>query len=323
MPQLLRMGGRLYPASLCPSCECKGQLDKRHSSAAAIGMGYCLMRVTSVKTDDGPRLAIVKANGTAVVDAPGAPNSVNDLVRGGDEARRQAERAVEDTHLMARPELAGLCIPWPNKIICIGLNYRRHAAEARMKVTETPMMFSKFHNTLAAAGEAVRLPLNAEKYDYEAELGVVIGRRAFRVSEATALDYVWGYCNANDLSARDLQMRTSQVMLGKTLDGFLPVGPALVSADEAGDPQNLTIRAWLNGEIRQDSNTSDMIFSVSELVSYLSNYIALEVGDFIATGTPEGVILGREPQIWMKPGDIVEVEVQGLGRLATHLVTGE
>jgi 2-keto-4-pentenoate hydratase/2-oxohepta-3-ene-1,7-dioic acid hydratase in catechol pathway len=139
------------------------------------------------------------------------------------------------------------------------------------------------------------------------------------VSEEDALDYVWGYCNCNDLSARELQARTTQFTLGKALDGFLPVGPMLVSSDEVGDPQNLRIQTWLNGELRQDSNTADMVFSVAEVISYISRYIPLEPGDFIATGTPEGVILGRDPKVWMRPGDIVEVEIQGLGRLTTPL----
>jgi 2-keto-4-pentenoate hydratase/2-oxohepta-3-ene-1,7-dioic acid hydratase in catechol pathway len=151
----------------------------------------------------------------------------------------------------------------------------------------------------------------------------VMGRTGMHLPEAQALDYVWGYCNVNDLSARDLQFRTSQNLLGKTLNGFMPVGPELVSADEIGDPQNLRVRTWLNGELRQDSNTSDMIFSVRELVSYVSQYIPLEPGDIIATGTPEGVINGRDPQIWMKAGDVVEVEVDGLGRLITPLVAGD
>jgi 2-keto-4-pentenoate hydratase/2-oxohepta-3-ene-1,7-dioic acid hydratase in catechol pathway len=286
-------------------------------------MDCCLMQVANVKSDDGPKLAVITAAGAAIVDAEGAPRSVDELVRGGDDARQRAMRASAEANPIAVPELAGLCIPWPSKIICIGLNYHRHAVEVKMQPTETPFIFSKFDNALAAAGQAVRLPLGGQKYDYEGELGVVIGRRAVRVPESAALEYVWGYCNANDLSDRDLQVRTSQVMLGKTLDGFLPVGPGLVSADEVGDPQNLRIRTWLNSEIRQDSSTSDMIFSVAELVSYLSNYIPLEVGDFIATGTPEGVILGRESPVWMKPGDIVEVEVQGLGRLVTPLAIGQ
>jgi 2-keto-4-pentenoate hydratase/2-oxohepta-3-ene-1,7-dioic acid hydratase in catechol pathway len=214
-------------------------------------------------------------------------------------------------------------VPWPTKIIGIGLNYGKHAAEAGRNVYDSPSLFSMFHNVLVPSGEPVRLPSNAEQYDYEGELGVIIGRRAARVSEADALGHVWGYCNCNDLSARDLQRRSTQVLLGKSLDGFLPVGPVLVSADEVGDPQSLTIQTWLNGELRQSASTSEMVFGVAELVTYISQYITLEVGDFIATGTPAGPIIGRDPKVWMKPGDTVEVEIERLGRLVTPLVKGD
>jgi 2-keto-4-pentenoate hydratase/2-oxohepta-3-ene-1,7-dioic acid hydratase in catechol pathway len=214
----------------------------------------------------------------------------------------------------------GPCVPSPGKIICVGLNYRRHAEETGAPVPTTPILFSKFGNALAASGDDVPLPDVAQEYDYEAELGVVIGRRAHRVSEAEALDHVWGYFNCNDVSARDLQMRTTQWLLGKTLDRFLPAGPYAVSADEVGDPQALPVRSTLNGELRQDSNTSDMVFGVAELVSYISRHLALEPGDLIATGTPEGVILGRGDGRWMVPGDEIVVEVGNLGRLCNRLV---
>jgi 2-keto-4-pentenoate hydratase/2-oxohepta-3-ene-1,7-dioic acid hydratase in catechol pathway len=209
----------------------------------------------------------------------------------------------------------GPCVPNPGKIICIGLNYRRHAAESGMQPPKTPVLFSKFNNTIAAPGEEVPLPSGAVEYDYEAELVVVIGRRGKNIPEAQALDYVFGYCNGNDISARDLQMLTGQWLLGKTLDKFLPIGPYLVTADEIADPQNLGIRCWLNGELRQNSNTGDMIFSVQEIISYISRYMTLEPGDIISTGTPEGVILGMEEKNWMKPGDEVTVELDGLGKL--------
>jgi 2-keto-4-pentenoate hydratase/2-oxohepta-3-ene-1,7-dioic acid hydratase in catechol pathway len=160
----------------------------------------------------------------------------------------------------------------------------------------------------------------ARQYDYEVELGVVIGRRAAYVERDQALEYVLGYCTANDLSARDLQMRTSQWLLGKTLDGFCPVGPYIVTRDDVPDPQQLELKTWVNGELRQNSSTADMIFSVAEIVSYASQYMTLEPGDLIITGTPEGVILGMpEPRTWLKSGDEVTVEVQGLGRLVTPL----
>lgn len=213
----------------------------------------------------------------------------------------------------------GPCVANPSKIICVGLNYRQHAIESNMTVPETPVLFSKFNNSLAAPEETIPLPGNAVEYDYEAELGVVIGRRARYVSESEAMDYVLGYCTVNDLSARDLQFRTNQWLLGKTLDKFLPVGPYLVTADEVGDPQSLRIRCWLNGELRQDSTTGDMIFRVSYLISYLSQYMTLEPGDLISTGTPQGVIHGMKEKVWMKPGDETVVEVEKLGRLRNRM----
>lgn len=222
---------------------------------------------------------------------------------------------VNEADLELRP-----CVPYPGKIVCVGLNYLRHAREAGKEPPKTPVLFSKFPNTLAGADEPVTLPANAEKYDYEAELVAVIGKRAKNVAEDQALSHVLGYCNGNDLSARELQALTGQWLLGKTLDGFLPLGPYLVTADEVDDPQDLSIRCWLNGELRQDSRTSDMIFSVAEIVAYVSRYMTLEPGDVISTGTPEGVILGMEDRVWIKPGDEVVVEVGNLGRLTTPLI---
>jgi 2-keto-4-pentenoate hydratase/2-oxohepta-3-ene-1,7-dioic acid hydratase in catechol pathway len=189
-----------------------------------------------------------------------------------------------------------------------------------MAVPETPVLFSKFLNTIAAYGDSVSLPPVATQYDYEVELGVVIGKPARNVSEDDALDYVLGYVTSNDISVRDLQSRTSQWLLGKTLDNFLPVGPYLVTADEAGDPQLLDIKTWVNGDIRQNSNTGDMIFTVAQIVSYISRYFTLEPGDLIVTGTPEGVAMGREDKPWLKPGDEVVVEVGKLGALKNVMV---
>lgn len=278
------------------------------------------MKVGSIHTDSGIRLAVERDGSWTISEDPESPKSVDELVRGGDAAQTRLEAIISGAGIAAPGSVLGLCVPRPDKIICIGFNYRRHAREAGIPIPTSPVLFCKFINSVAASGDAVPLPSTAEQYDYEAELGVVIGRRAVDVSEQAALDYVWGYCNCNDLSARDLQSRTSQFTLGKILDGFLPVGPVLVSRDEVADPQNLAIRGWLNGELRQNSNTSDMIFSVAELVSYISRYVPLEPGDLIVTGTPEGVILGRDPKVWMKPGDIAEVEVEGLGRLTTPFV---
>ncbi len=216
----------------------------------------------------------------------------------------------------------GPCVPNPGKILCVGLNYRQHAAESGMALPETPVLFSKFNNALAAPGETVPIPADAAQCDYEAELVVVLGKRARDVAEAEALESVLGYCNGNDLSARDLQFRTGQWLLGKTPDKFLPLGPYLLTANEAGDPQDMPVRCWLNGDLRQDSSTADMIFSVAEVISYASRYMTLEAGDIILTGTPQGVILGREPKVWLQPGDEVTVEVGPLGRLTNVMGRG-
>lgn len=236
-----------------------------------------------------------------------------------DRALREEGRSV---WLLDEEKLTlGPCLPQPGKIICIGLNYRNHARESKMPIPPVPVLFAKFQNAVAASGEPIPLPRAAKKYDYEAELAVVIGRRARYVSEAEALDTVLGYCNANDVSERELQGMTSQWLLGKSLDKFLPLGPYLLTADEAGDPQTWPVRCWLNGELRQDSNTADMIFSVAQLISFISQYMTLNPGDLISTGTPEGVILGRpQPRVWMKAGDTMTVEVGPLGRLTNALV---
>ena len=268
-----------------------------------------------IKTDDG----IVDTT-----NAPeGIPKTLDEVLRDGDAALAALESfATGAGELLdeAGLELAP-CVPDPGKIICVGLNYRRHALEAGMDVPKTPILFSKYSNSLAAHCDTVTLPKVTKQVDYEAELVVVIGKRAKNVSEADALDHVFGYCNGNDLSARDLQMLTGQWLLGKSLDSFMPLGPYLVTADEVGNPNTLKIRAWLNGELRQDSNTCDMVFSVEEIVSYVSRYLTLEPGDIISTGTPEGVIFGDDPPVWLKDGDEVAVEVERLGYLTNVMQT--
>lgn len=232
----------------------------------------------------------------------------------------ELERASPSDFLEETSLSIGPCVPNPGKILCVGLNYARHAKESGMAEPTTPVLFSKFNNAIAAPNEDVLLPNNATEYDYEAELVVVIGKRAKNISEEDALEHVLGYCNGNDISARDLQMLTGQWLLGKTLDKFMPIGPYLVTSDEAGDPQDMRVRCWLNGDLRQDSTTSDMIFSVAEVVSYASHYMTLNPGDIITTGTPEGVIVGMDPKVWMKPGDEAVVEIGSLGRLTNRMV---
>ena len=206
-------------------------------------------------------------------------------------------------------------VPRPGKVIGIGLNYRDHAAESGAEIPEAPILFQKFANSVIGPGEPIVIPPETEQPDYEAELGVVIGRTAHRVSEAEALSYVAGYTCMNDVSARDLQFQSSQWMLGKAIDTFLPCGPWLVTADEIPDPQALAVRLTLNGEELQSSSTAQMVFGVAELVAFITRTTTLDPGDLIATGTPPGVGFARTPPVWLKDGDVVSVEVEGIGTL--------
>jgi 2-keto-4-pentenoate hydratase/2-oxohepta-3-ene-1,7-dioic acid hydratase in catechol pathway len=210
-------------------------------------------------------------------------------------------------------------IATPQKIVCVGLNYRDHAEEQGVDLPERPLLFAKWPNTLIASGDAITVPAVTEKVDYEAELGVVIGRKASRVSVDEALDFVDGYVIANDVSARDLQFADGQWVRGKSLDTFLPVSE-LVPAAEVPDPQSLAIRAILNGQVMQDSHTSNMIFGVADVISFVSQAITLEPGDLIITGTPAGVGAFRDPPVWMKPGDEIAIEIDGLGRITNPVV---
>ena len=211
-------------------------------------------------------------------------------------------------------------IATPQKIVCVGLNYRDHAEEQGVDLPERPLLFAKWPNTLIGNGEPIRIPPVTQQVDYEAELGVVIGERASRVSADEALAHVRGYVVANDVSARDLQFSDGQWVRGKSLDTFCPVGPELVPAADVPDPQALGIRAMLNGETMQDSNTSNMIFGVAEIVSFVSQAITLEPGDLIITGTPAGVGAFRKPPVWMQPGDEITIEIDGVGSI-TNPVT--
>jgi 2-keto-4-pentenoate hydratase/2-oxohepta-3-ene-1,7-dioic acid hydratase in catechol pathway len=254
----------------------------------------------------------------------GIPVTMDAVIRGGAEAKKSLQDLMEQSaanwFLDEQDLQPGPCVGAPEKLICIGLNYKRHARETGMAVPEVPVLFSKFNNTLAATGDPIPLPENALQYDYEVELGVVLGKEARYVSVGDALKYVFGYFTVNDMSVRDLQFRTSQWLIGKTPDKFFPTAPYLVTADEVGDPQNLGLSCWVNGELRQNSNTADMIFSVAECISYISQYMTLKPGDVISTGTPEGVVMGMTEKNWLKPGDEVVVEVEGLGKCTNRMV---
>jgi 2-keto-4-pentenoate hydratase/2-oxohepta-3-ene-1,7-dioic acid hydratase in catechol pathway len=209
----------------------------------------------------------------------------------------------------------------PGKIICIGLNYRDHAAETQMQLPAEPVFFSKFNTAIIGPGQAISIPSVTRQVDYEAELAIIIGKRGKAVPVEQAGDLIAGYTVFNDVSARDLQFRDGgQWIKGKSLDTFAPIGPYLVTTDEVPDPDNLTIRLWVNGQLLQDSNTGQMIFSLPMLVSYLSQLVTLEPGDLIATGTPPGVGYTRKPPVFLKDGDQVTIAIEGVGRLSNPVI---
>ncbi|WP_284641251.1 fumarylacetoacetate hydrolase family protein [Paenibacillus silviterrae] len=283
-----------------------------------------------VKTDRGV-VHITKALETVAAEGTIATN-VHQVIEGGAAATAALQAFVDkalaaggsEAYLLNEEELTlGPAVTHPNKIICVGLNYRKHAEETNAPIPQYPILFNKFNNTLTGHGADVPLPVRVtDKVDYEAELVIVIGKTAKYVSKEDALSHVFGYCNVNDLSARDLQLRTQQWLLGKSCDGFSPLGPYLVTADEVGNPNDLSIRCIVNGEVRQSSNTSDMIFHCDEIVSYISQHMTLLPGDIILTGTPEGVVLGYPPekQVYLKDGDVVTIEIEKLGSLTNRMV---
>jgi len=270
------------------------------------------MRLVTYRSERGDRAGVLRNDrlvdaGASVRELLADPHRLASLAEADGE-----ERALSEVEL--RPP-----VPDPEKIVCIGLNYRSHAAEAGMDPPESPTFFAKFRNALAPPGAAVPLPSASDKVDFEAEVALVIGRRAREVEPDAALDHVAGYALLNDLSARDLQFATPQWMPGKVFDGSAPFGPALVTPDEAGPHDGIEIALDLNGERMQQASTSDLIFSVPELVARLSRLMTLEPGDVISTGTPSGVGSTRDPRVWLRPGDRIEISSPTLGRLATRI----
>ena len=284
------------------------------------GDGYAL----GVKTDKGV-LDVARAAKALKMHAPA---STDDAIQNGDQGLGELvaaalARGPRSLFLNESAIEYGPVVTNPEKIVCVGLNYARHARETNNPIPKLPILFNKFNNTLNAHKGTVRVSaLAAERFDYEAELVIVMGRRAVNVSEAEALSYAFGYATGNDFTARDLQSRSSQWMIGKTNDGFAPVGPYIVCADVVGDPNALKIECLVNGETRQSSNTNDMVFNCAQIIAYASKLFTLEAGDLIFTGTPEGVISGypKEKQVWLKPGDKLVTRIEKLGNLEFALV---
>jgi 2-keto-4-pentenoate hydratase/2-oxohepta-3-ene-1,7-dioic acid hydratase in catechol pathway len=281
------------------------------------------MRLLTVATDRGPR-ACAEVEGRLVdlnAADPGLPSTVRGLIAGGASGIARALAALGSAPDSATIDAASARIlapvPDARKIVCLGLNYRDHAIETGAKIPEEPILFSKYPSALIGPDEAIELPKVSNEVDFEAELVVVVGLSGRDIPEDRAMEHVAGYAVGHDVSARDWQLRKpgGQWMSGKTFDTFAPVGPYLVTADEVPDPHALRIRLRLNGDLMQDSSTAQLIFRVPETIAYLSQIMTLEPGDLIFTGTPPGVGMARKPPVWLKPGDVVEVEIDGLGTL--------
>jgi 2-keto-4-pentenoate hydratase/2-oxohepta-3-ene-1,7-dioic acid hydratase in catechol pathway len=282
------------------------------------------MRLVSYLSSEGPRTAAMR--GQRYVDLPraGLPASMRALLALGQEGLHRAARVVAEGPDVDPATIKKLLapVPDPQKVICVGLNYADHAREGGATPPDEPVLFSKFSTALIGHGEAIVLPRVSQEVDFEAELVVVIGRGGRHIPRERVFEHVAGYCPGHDVSARDWQLRKPghQWLLGKTFDTFAPCGPALVTRDEVPDPGKLPIRFRLNGETMQDSNTDQLIFPIEVLVAYVSQVCMLEPGDLIYTGTPSGVGFARKPPIFLKPGDVAEVEIEGLGVLRNPVV---
>ncbi len=295
------------------------------------------LTLLSISQPDGAETLGIKT-GSSVIDVRAAsrllgipaPLTMEELLRDGNataltqiaaSVRAEIQPALLDEARITH----GRLFTNPGKIICVGINYRRHAEEIGVPTPRVPPLFSKLKNALAAHNCTIALPPKeiACKFDYETELLIVMGKAARNVAEADALNYVAGYCTANDFSARDLQLElpAGQWLIGKSLDGFAPIGPYFVSADLVGNPNNLKIETHVNGELRQSWNTNDFICNTQQMIAYISKYLALEPGDIIFTGTPHGVILGypKDKQVWLKAGDEIVSTIEKLGELKFRL----
>lgn len=275
------------------------------------------MKLANIIVGGQTHLALVTERG--VVDA-GSGLTMEQVIAGQAMDKLRAMAADKSLPVVESPVYANV-LSQVGKLVCVGLNYKAHADGVKMQLPEYPILFSKFANALTPCGADVTLPPWEHSYDYEAELVIVMGESAWNVSEEEAMSKVFGYSCGNDLSLRDAQMRSGQWLIGKTMPGFAPCGPCIVTADSLDVAAGIAVRSRVNGELRQDGNTADMIFDCAKVISYASKYIALEPGDLIFTGTPSGVALEKDAAArWLKPGDVVEVEIEGIGTLTNRMI---
>ena len=279
------------------------------------------MKLCNILADGQVHLALVTERGVVDATAAGCTLDMDAVIAGADRAALAAIAADESLPAVENPVYANV-VNRVGKLLCVGLNYRQHAINTNAPIPQTPVLFCKFDNALAPCGGLVTLPAWEVSYDYEAELVIVIGKTAWNVSEAEAMDCVFGYTCGNDISCRDSQMRSGQWLIGKTMPGFGPCGPVVVTADSFDPEQPHAIRSFVNGEQRQNSDITDMIFHTAQIVSYASRYLRLEPGDLIFTGTPSGVALegGQSKFGWLRPGDTVDIQIDGIGTLTNRMV---
>lgn len=279
------------------------------------------MKLYNIIVEGNIHLAADTGSGLVDATAAGFGGTMESVISG--EGLAQLEKLANNASLprVEAPVFTNI-VSAPAKLLCVGLNYRAHAAGVNMNEPKQPLLFSKFFNALAPAGAEVELPQWEVSYDYEAELVIVMGKSAWNVSVEDAMDYVFGYSCGNDFSCRDAQMRSGQWLIGKTMPGFGPCGPCIVTKDSICPEKGVSVRSYVNGELRQDGSTADMIFSCAEIVSYASRYLRLEPGDLIYTGTPSGVALEarQDKRRWLEKGDVVDVVIDGIGTLTNKMI---
>jgi len=280
------------------------------------------MKFVTFSAGDGTTRPGILVDGS-VIDISSRFRSLLSVIHGGEEALSIAQSLISDVRVPMEAVQLLAPLPDPPRIFCVGLNYRDHAVESKMEIPKVPTIFMKLPSALVGAGAAIELPSISLQPDYEAEFACVIGKGGSRIARDDWQDYVFGYTILNDVSARDIQLATTQWTLGKSFNTFAPLGPAIVTKDEIADPHAADVKLSIDGEVLQHSNTRELIFKLPDLIAYISSITPLQAGDIISTGTPAGVGLGRNPQRWLKAGETITIEVSGLGTLVNPVVAGE